>query len=460
MTFMRKTILLVSIALLLGPLSLAQKPNKVAAQTPPPPSFLNIATIGDSLSQGQRNGVLNPTYQAESYTALIGRQVRTFQFLPLINGANVTLIAPGIPPVVDVEIDPEAGQRVFPLIVPQNLAVGGANVLDALASRPTATSIDELIAKCVDQGLGACLIDLTLGLPLALQGVQVSQVELAVGLQPTFTIVWIGSNDVLGAVTQADPSLITPFPVFTAAYTQVVGALLTLTNSQVIVGNIPDVTTIAFLFTAEEVAGLAGAPLPIIGPILGIEAGDFVTLPGLELVEPILTGQAPGPLPANVVLTAEETQIAQTAVLQMNAFIGGVAAQLGLPVADVNAFLQEADMNGIQVGPFNLNTDFFGGIFSLDGVHPTATAQGLTANLFIQKINEFWQIPDVAQIPPVDVESIAAGDDLVLKAPPAGAISLGSFDENHFDMGGRVRDLLRPKPGKFRPTKGAKFEDD
>jgi hypothetical protein len=50
------------------------------------------------------------------------------------------------------------------------------------------------------------------------------------------------------------------------------------------------------------------------------------------------------------------------------------------------------DSNGTTINGKKLTTKFFGGIFSLDGLHPTMTAQALIANEFIKKINsEFKQ---------------------------------------------------------------------
>lgn len=413
------------------------------AQQPPPPNFLNMVAIGDSLTLGVKSGSINQQDQIEAYPALIARQVGTFHFLPLLLGPTIELVEPGLPPVT--QITPAEGVgRVFPLIVPQNLAVGGHDVADALLTRPE-LPLDSAI-------------DLILGLPLLLLNppIQVSQIELAVGLQPTFTLMWLGSNDVLGAATQADPALITPLPEFQALYQQAVGAILTLTGSQIVVANIPDVTTIAFLLTAEEVAQLVGAPLDFIGPVLGIGQGDFVTLPGLELLGPILEDPSQGPLPDNVVFTAAEVAVTRTAVAQMNGFIAAFAGQIGVPVVDINSFLIEVNQNGLQVGDFTLTTDFLGGLFSLDGVHPTATAQALVANEFISTINAFWG----TSIPLVDAAAVAAGDNLVLKPGNAGiqSLRLRTLDGATFEAARKAIKIIRPDPlpRSARPASGVR----
>ncbi len=407
---MGKRIAVCAIALALCPALLGQQG---------PPSFLNIVALGDSLTLGVKSGGVNSQDQIEAYPALVARQAGTFFFLPLVFGPEIQLVQPTIPPVTET-IPPSSAGRVFPLIVPQNLAIGGHDVADGLMTRPDFTSQAEIDS----------LEDLILGLPLGLLPpeaggpLRLSQIELAVAHEPSFIFYWLGSNDVLGAVSRADASLITPLTAFRELYTQSLGALRTLTNADIVVGNIPDVTVIAFLFSAQEVADLAGAPLAAIAPALGITENDFVTLVGLGDVQAILTGQQQGPLSPGAVFTAEELATTRAAVIQMNAVIAAVASGFGVPVADINGFLNEAHANGIQAGEFMLTTDYLGGIFSLDGIHPTATAQALTANRFISTINEFWGL----SIPEVDVAAVARNDDLVLSGGAQSAIRLHMGD--------------------------------
>ncbi len=371
----------------------------------PPVSFVNTIAVGDSVAAGFQSGVVRSEGQIASFPALIARQAGTYLFLPLFPAPGVgqeIRLVDGVP--VPGPVTGSAASRGFPLIVPQHIAITGQGVFEALTVRPDFASSDSALV----------FPNLVLGVPLtALFGVPpVSQIELAVGLQPTFTIFWLGLNDVLGAALAGDPSLATPIEAFQATYPMAVGALLAFTSTRMVVANIPDVTVIPFLTPAEEVAAAAGAPLEVIGPVLGIGPGDLVTAPGIPLVSAILTGQMAPPLPSNVVLTAAEVGQLRVLVAQMNGFISALAAQLNIPVVDANGVLNDFDQNGVQVGGRLLTTDFLGGLFTLDGVHPTNTAHALTANAFIQRINEFYGL----SIPLVDVAAVAAQDPLV---PPA-----------------------------------------
>lgn len=396
---MRRTSTTATVLLIVGLLSVPT----VAQDGPPPVSFVNTIAVGDSLAAGFQSGVLRSEGQIASFPALIARQASTFMFLPLFPapgvGAEIRLVD-GAPVQGPTTGGPNS--RGFPLIVPQNIAIPGQDVAEALTVRPDFTNP------------ALAFPNLILGVPLTalFQVPPVSQIELAVGLQPTFTIFWLGSNDVLGAALAGDPTLATPIQAFQVGYTMAVGALATLTPTRLVVANIPDVTVIPFLTPAEEVAAAAGAPLEMIGPILGIAAGDLVTAPGVPLVEAILTGQMAPPLPPNVVLTAAEVGELRVLLAQMNGFIAALAGQLNIPVVDANGLLNQVDQNGLEVGGRVLTTDFLGGVFSLDGVHPTNTGYAVLANAFIEQINQFYGL----NIPLVDLAQVAATDPLV---PPA-----------------------------------------
>ncbi len=409
------------------------------AQSGPPVRFTNMVAVGDSLAAGFQSGVLRSSGQQNSFPALIARQARTYFFLPLVTdpgfGQEISLVNGNLvvgPPVSGAPGDP----RVFPLVVPQNLAVPGQDTFEALTVRP---------ANPPDT-----LEDVLLGLPSLLtdQIPELSQIEWAVGLQPTLTLFWLGSNDVLGAALAGDASLATPLPAFQQAYTMALGAVATLTTSRVVVANIPDVTVIAYLTPAETIAAQAGAPLAAIGPILGIGAGDLVTAPGIPLVSAILTGQTAGPLPPNVVLTAQEVATLRTLTAQMNGFIGAIAAQLNVPVVDINGRLNDIDQNGYQAGPFRLTTDFLGGLFSLDGFHPTNTGQAIVANAFIERMNAFYG----SNVPVVDVAAIAARDPLVPRAPAVGPPAIMAMTQQVYDQA--IKPLFEPNPASAAFGKG------
>jgi hypothetical protein len=164
------------------------------------------------------------------------------------------------------------------------------------------------------------LTSVVLGYPGALSGIVRSQIEWAEALGPTFAFVWIGNNGVLAYATSGGTEPITPIDDFDRDYQELLDRL-EATGADLIIANVPDVTSIAFFLTAEEVAAQAGQPLSEIGPILGIDSGDLVTIEALPLVKQILAGQMPPPLPDQAVLDAQEITISRQSVNDVNRII-------------------------------------------------------------------------------------------------------------------------------------------
>jgi hypothetical protein len=70
-------------------------------------------------------------------------------------------------------------------------------------------------------------------------------------------------------------------------------------------------------------------------------------------------------------------------------------------------------VNGYTVGNRKLTTDFLGGLFSLDGIHPTNTGYAIMANEFIKAINQAFGL----NVRDANIRDIAEHDPLVLNKP-------------------------------------------
>jgi len=367
--------------------------------------FSRPVVIGDSLSAGYQNGSLHEAYQPKGFANLVAKQARASLDLPRIAGPGVPntlmFVAPGPPPVIGPAPGTSSG-RVDPMLQTFDLAVPGHDVQDALTTRPD-LPVDDLT-------------DLVLGLPGLLQGVSRSQVEWAEALSPSVVLVWLGSNDALGAALNADPTLVTPTGQFAASLAEVLDRL-DATGATIVVGNVPDVATIPYLTSAEEIAAQApSVPPATVFALLGIGEGDFVIPAGLPYVAAILGQQQAGPLNAAYVFDAGEVQSVRMAIDVYNAVIAMEARAHGAMLVDVHGLLERLDANGVVLGDARLSTAFLGGLFSLDGVHPTDTAYAILANAFIDAMNDQAD----AGLARIDVLAVAASDPLVFalgKAP-------------------------------------------
>jgi phospholipase/lecithinase/hemolysin len=130
----------------------------------------------------------------------------------------------------------------------------------------------------------------------------------------------------------------------------------------------------------------------------------------LSLIPGILANPATGPLPPNVVLNTDEVAAVRGAVNSYNAVIATKVAEKNGVLVDANALFSGIKANGYPLGDGRvLRTSFLGGLFSLDGVHPTNTGYAIIANEFIRRINTRYS----SNIPLVNVLAVANADPLV-----------------------------------------------
>jgi phospholipase/lecithinase/hemolysin len=357
-----------------------------------------LVVVGDSLSAGFQNESLLSTQQVNGYAARIASQANANLVLPLIAEPGIpsvlVLTDPGPPPQIG-QAPGTSGGRVNPGEQPTDLAVPGANIADVLSTRPNFDFQD--------------MTDLVLGLPGVFTATSKSQVEWAETLAPTTIILWAGNMDVLAAAIYGDSTLLTPQANFEASYRAVADRLAS-TGATLVFANIPDVTTVAYLTTAEQAAAIMGAPLSVIGPVLGIEAGDYLTPEAFTVIPQILAGNSAGTLPPGYVLSRDEVAQVRNAMQSFNNVIATVAREKGAPLVDTNALTSRLFERGYVAGGQRLTTSFLGGLYSLDGVHPTNTGYAIIANEFIRTMNK--QLG--TDIPPVSIEQVKAADPLVL----------------------------------------------
>jgi hypothetical protein len=79
------------------------------------------------------------------------------------------------------------------------------------------------------------------------------------------------------------------------------------------------------------------------------------------------------------------------------------------PLVDIYALFNDLARRGVVVQGQKLTTGFMGGLFSLDGVHPTNTGYAIIANEFIKTMNRSL----AAGVPPVSIEQVSKADPLI-----------------------------------------------
>lgn len=355
-----------------------------------PADFSKYVALGDSLTAGFVSGSINQTYQKNSYPALIYRQAtgKTTGFeQPLVS-------EPGLPGILTLRslsplsIAPTAGsgQPVNLMLARpyDNIAIPGARLHDLLTKTASTSASDP--TDLVLRRLGA------------------TQLQQGLSLRPTFVTLWIGNNDALAAATSGiaiDGVTLTPVAQFDAEY-RAVAAAIASTGAKMAIANIPNVTSIPFVttlsrFVPNPATGqpvlINGQPVPLIGPNGQLQAGDFVLLTAsAELAQgrgiPAALGGSGQPLSDSAVLSAAEAALIRDRVNNYNATIRAVATERNAAFVDANAILTNLASHPVSIGGVSYGSAFLtGGIFSYDGVHPTALGYAYLANQFIASIN-------------------------------------------------------------------------
>lgn len=423
-------------------------------------SYDRFVTIGNSITAGYQSGSLYESAQVYAYGNLIAKQVGASFAMPIVADPGTVgrmeltafNFATSTPTITNNPLSGTPTNSTYPAPY-NNLGVPGALLYDVL----NATNKDNCGSGLA--GKPNAMFDLILRNSALNLGSQFAQAK---ALNPTLLTLWIGNNDVLGFATSGgvSPSTPTPAAQFDALYRFLADSLKSL-NSKVVVANLPDVTAIPFFNTigpklaigfpwstykalglpglfyqkhgataADQTAFVdsltlwtgkvditlkAGSYTSEIGIVSGKWYRDLAASLGapVALVIPawVDTTQKFGTSPLNPIpdiLTLDESEIstAKTATASFNASIDSIARNRGFAIVNINAFFNQIranDKTGTYYGGIKFTTGYIsGGLFSLDGVHPSNHGHAIIANEFIKVINSKWG----GNIPQVNVASI------------------------------------------------------
>jgi lysophospholipase L1-like esterase len=406
-----------------------------AADAARSPRLKRIVAVGDSVLAGySSDGFVErgPAGQVHSAPRQFARRARARFRQPLMD-------RPGVPPpyrIVDRDGDgvlepgdlvrpaEDLGFREEPDRKVRNLAVPGEDIASVFEGIRPEEIAQQLLTGSVE---GRDILKfLILGLPLRDEAV--SQVSRARELRPTLLLVWIGNNDLLAMGTSTDPTRIDrPAAEFGRLFRRLLDELAG-TGADMAVANLPDVTGIALL---RRAAGEVTQCRRGDGALEPVAADDRISI----AMDP---ARLPTP-PCSEVLSAVERDQARANVAAFNAEIAAAVAEVsaargvGIALVDTFALFDRLATAGVDLGGdgvADVSAGYLGGVFSLDGVHPTRTANALIANAFIDAVNaQFGEA-----IPPIDVARVAARDPHV-GSPyrPAGEPPFGLLEEVRVD---------------------------
>ncbi len=397
--------------------------------------FSNYVALGDSYTAGYTDGAMGARGQESSFPNIMATQLAMvgnggFQQPTIEGGGSVSGSGTGYYSlqVVDGNLSPVPGEgdmdifsdRLYNASEPtHNLGVPGAKSSHLLADGYA--NLNPFFARFASSESTSVLTD-------------------ALAQNPTFVSLWIGGNDVLSyALEGGEVDEITSATHFDF-YMGVIAESLFAESTKGVIANIPHIEALPYFNTiaydalvldqatadalnsayAQYNAGALAFGLPKIEFVEGanalviededyahpakirqITAEEKVLLPALSSIRNKEVGWgSASPIPANYILDAEEVSDISEAIDAFNITIKNISEQYDLAFVDLEALMERAISSGILLdGNIYTSTFVSGGIFSLDGIHPTARGAAIISNTFVEAINLKYG----AQIPKVNI---------------------------------------------------------
>ncbi len=408
-------------------------------------SFSKYVAVGNSLTAGYENGALYQEAQKYSFPNLLAQQLRIKDFeQPLVS-------SPGIGHRLEIsnfetsQVTPNT-KTGTPLNASlpgayDNLGIPGA----VLADYSNVNNQAQLKQRATDTSNPSYNPFYALVMRTELQKPAPSINDLVKSLNPTLVTFWLGANDALGYVTSGGVGQqMTPVNVFQQMY-QYAGAQLDSLNATVVLMNLPDITTIPFVFLTNAQLAKEGkiklnaqgqyqlvTPQGDLNIYIQTANGprvmmshDFLLLTAQEYLATanpangdMITPQGAipsqyvldGPTPTSQPGSSELEQVIAT-ITQYNQIMANVAQANNFALIDIKTFFQGIFNNYVTTGTGY--TDAYGdtlnpipgSLFGLDGIHPTNKGYALVTNEIIKTLNQKYG----SKIPLVDLRTIPLG---------------------------------------------------
>ena len=350
--------------------------------TPVDPQFARYVSMGNSITAGFQSGGINDSTQVQSYANLIAGQMHTPFFMPLLNRPGCPAPFTNVFTQTRVSAVPCAVRNQQPVPPPfiNDVAVPGAEVIDAITNLDPSSNANALTT-------------------LFLGGL--TQTQMMDRAHPTFVSVWLGNNEVLGALTTSDTTGLPSVATFHARYAAVLDSIDRTGAKAVLMGvGLGDSFPLPFFSRGTTYFGAklqnALPPTFIVLPNCAPPRGDSVWI-AFPTGGALLAASAGGPVTLDCADTTLAIQPAELVKIVGTAFaynqaIAGEATARNWAYVDVNGAMDSmrAVANAVRAFPLfgqpcSLNP--FGTAFSCDGLHPSATTHKLIANKVIQAIN-------------------------------------------------------------------------
>ncbi|HHJ53805.1 MAG TPA: hypothetical protein ENJ89_11465 [Caldithrix abyssi] len=415
--------------------------------------------IGNSLTAGVQSGGLAEDFQMFSFPNLLAKQLEIESFAqPTISYPGIPAVLELDPITSQLISAPGTGvptnlnyQGPY-----QNLGIPTATTWDMLFAKDSTSNFRYLFFGETNPAVDLVLRNPAMGNTTVFQQAKMQQPDLVTVWIGNNDVLGYATSGGLKPITPisdfTSPFTGVPLLGFQNAYMALMDSVKSL-NAMVALANIPDVTAIPFFkVVGPQIAAsfkAAGIPYPLsyekgsddlstgiatgqattddlanfnvlvtlVGASYAGEIGkpsgkwyrDLAAMKGVPVsallaTMPVVdTTQAFGlhpqnPWPSALILDADEIANIKAATVAYNQIIAAAAAQYGFALFDANAFMNQVSETGIMEQGFYFTAEFAnGGVFSLDGIHPSNAGYAIIANKFIAALNETYNMA-IAQV--------------------------------------------------------------
>lgn len=374
--------------------------------------FRRYVSMGNSITAGFQSAGINDSTQHLSYAVLIANASGAPFYVPSLQGRgcpapfvnNVTQTRVGGGGPTDCDL-----RELEDMPWLSNVAVPGATSF---------SPVDNLSPGANSNALTTFILGGR------------TQIQAMQSVEPTLVSLWIGNNDVLGALTSGanpgNPALVTPQVAFENNYGQTLDAI-EATGAEAILLSVANVavipfasrTAIYYCLTYDDdlrcqaplpttpdpnLAGLAALGRWTVNTNCAAPEGLSTLIPWTKILPRLAQAAAAPPVPAvtldcdpvaqdTALVTPTELAGLQAAVAGYNGYISAQATARGMDYFDVNTVLLALVADGTIPAVPNLAPALagqpvtFGPMFSLDGVHPSSQAHRLIADSVAAHLN-------------------------------------------------------------------------
>jgi hypothetical protein len=246
-------------------------------------------------------------------------------------------------------------------------------------------------------------------------GPRPTQLEYAVEMRPTLTIVELGYAEVLRAALSGDTSGLN-VGEWAASFTQLIRALREC-GSEVVAATVSDPADTAACLSLDAAARALRVAVAELQRRYRLDRMDCLTIAGLTRAAFHILGGAGGGLQPGDVVGAGHHRTISDLVARLNGAIVDTVRRYNAHVLDLHALFGLVRERGLTIANRVVTADFLGGFYTLNGAYPGATGHAVIANALIAGLNDAFR----AQFEYIAVETVGRVDQVVDYRAPGGA---------------------------------------